>query len=144
MPTLRFRFLFFLSFLTTVACSTKTPQKINSPSPEMMIRIAEIEVQPEHLEAYKAILQEEAEASVRLEEGVIAIFPMFQEENPTSVRILEIYQDKEAYEMHLQTPHFLHYKNNTLHMVQSLKLVEMEALDPGSMFLIFEKLAQPD
>lgn len=43
---------------------------------EMMIRIAEIEVFPAYIEEYNALLQEEAEASVRLEQGVLAIFPM--------------------------------------------------------------------
>lgn len=60
---------------------------------EMIVRISEIEIHPEHLDEYKAILKEEAEASVRLEEGVIAIFPMFQKDNPTQVRILEMYKD---------------------------------------------------
>lgn len=144
MPFQNFRLLLFLSILTAVACSTKETSRSISPSAEMMVRIAEIEIHPEHLEAYKAILEEEAEASLRLEEGVIAIFPMFQTENPSSVRILEIYQDKKAYEAHLQTPHFLHYKNNTLHMVKSLNLVEMEALDKESMPLIFEKLSKSE
>ncbi|MDX5477098.1 MAG: antibiotic biosynthesis monooxygenase [Cyclobacteriaceae bacterium] len=144
MPFLNFRLLLFLSILTAVACSPKETSRSISPSAEMMVRIAEIEIHPEYLEAYKAILEDEAEASLRLEEEVIAIFPMFQRENPSSVRILEIYQDKEAYEAHLQTPHFLHYKNNTLHMVKSLNLVEMEALDKDSMALIFEKLSKPN
>ena len=40
------------------------------------------------LEEYKAILKEEAEASVRPEPGVISILPMYQKEHPTQVRIL--------------------------------------------------------
>ena len=48
------------------------------------------------------LLKEASAASVRLEPGVIAIFPMFQEENPAEIRILEIYGNKEAYEAHLQ------------------------------------------
>lgn len=40
----------------------------------MMIRIAEIEIVPEHLEAYNAILSTEATASMIKEPGVIAIF----------------------------------------------------------------------
>ena len=74
---------------------------------EMIVRISEIGVDLRYLEEYKAVLKEEAEASVRLEPGVIAIFPMYQKENPTEVRILEIYASQEAYESHLKTPHFL-------------------------------------
>ncbi|WP_253251791.1 hypothetical protein [Flavobacterium sp. ACN2] len=43
-----------------------------------MVRIAEVEIIPDYLEQYKAILKEEAEASIRLESGVIAIFQCFK------------------------------------------------------------------
>jgi len=105
----------------------------------LMVRIAEIEIKPEHLEAYKSILQVEAAASVKLEPGVIAIFPMYEKEQPTRIRILEIYANKDAYEAHLKTPHFLHYKTETLKMVKSLRLAEMTAIDKETMTEIFKK-----
>ena len=73
---------------------------------QMMVRIAEIQVDPHHLAQYQAILKEEADASVRLEPGVIGIFPMYQKERDTHFRILEIYAERAAYESHLTTPHF--------------------------------------
>lgn len=111
-------------------------------SDKMMIRIAEIEIAPDALDAYKSILKEESEASVRLEPGVIVIYPMYEKENPNKISILEIYKDKAAYESHLQTPHFKHYKTSTLKMVKSLKLIDMEALDKETMPKIFEKLSK--
>jgi quinol monooxygenase YgiN len=111
-------------------------------SDEMMIRIAEIEIDSISLQEYIAILKEEAEASVRLEPGVISIFPMFEKENPTRLKLLEIYASIEAYESHLQTPHFTHYKEATLKMVKNLKLIDMEAIDEESMPKIFNKLKQ--
>ncbi|MEH6703490.1 MAG: antibiotic biosynthesis monooxygenase [Galbibacter orientalis] len=107
---------------------------------DMMIRIAAIEVYPEHIESYKEILNEEATASVKIEPGVIAIFPMYEEQNPTQIRILEIYANKEAYEAHLQTPHFIKYKTSTQKMVKSLKLIDMDAIDSTTMQVIFNKL----
>jgi quinol monooxygenase YgiN len=109
---------------------------------EMMVRISEIEIHSEYLEEYKTILKHEAEASVRLEKGVIAILPMFQKENPTQVRILEMYQDQKAYQSHLKTKHFLKYKTTTLHMVKTLKLVDMNALDPEMIMPIFRKMSK--
>lgn len=105
-----------------------------------MIRIAEIEVDSAYLEEYVSILKVESEASMKLEPGVISIFPMFQKENPTEIRLLEIYANKAAYESHLQSPHFKHYKETTLKMVKSLRLVEMEAIDSESMPNVFEKI----
>lgn len=108
--------------------------------PDMMVRIAEIEIVPEHLEEYKRILKENAEASVEKEKGVIAIFPMYQQENPLQIRIVEIYADKTAYNSHLQSAHFQYYKTTTLKMVKSLKLVEMNAVDKEVMLGVFKKL----
>ncbi|WP_316776721.1 putative quinol monooxygenase [Pedobacter antarcticus] len=113
---------------------------VSVAKPEMIVRISEIEIWPEYLKEYNAILKEEASASVRLEAGVIAIFPMYQKENPTQIRIIEIYADKAAYQSHLKTPHFLHYKTTTLKMVKSMKLVDMESLDKETMLEIFRKL----
>jgi quinol monooxygenase YgiN len=106
----------------------------------MMVRISEIQIDPARLDEYNAILKEESEASVRLEPGVISIFPMYQRENPTEVRILEIYASRAAYESHIKSPHFEKYKTTTLPMVKSLKLLDMEMIDPATMTTIFAKM----
>ena len=106
----------------------------------MLVRVSEIQVYPTYLDEYTAILKEEAEASVRLERGVVAIFPMHQKESPTTFSILEIYASRDAYESHLKTPHFQRYKTTTLKMVKSLELVDMEAIDAETMTSIFDKM----
>jgi quinol monooxygenase YgiN len=113
---------------------------VSAQQKERLVRISEIEIVPEYLDEYKAILKEESAASVKLEPGVIAIFPMFEKEHPTQVRILEIYASREAYESHLKTPHFQKYKTTTLKMVKALKLVDMEAIDAETMTGIFKKM----
>ncbi|ATL49951.1 antibiotic biosynthesis monooxygenase [Chitinophaga caeni] len=107
----------------------------------LMVRIAEIEIYPEYIQEYGDILQKEAAASIQKEPGVIAIFPMFEKNQHHLIKIVEIYANKDAYESHLQTPHFLHYKTATMKMVKSLKLVDMDALDTKSMSLLFKKMA---
>ena len=122
------------------SCDNMKPKAFNSN--EMIIRISEIGIDSIYLNEYIRILKDESESSVRLEPGVISIYPMFQKENPTEIRILEIYANKEAYESHLQTPHFKIYKTSTLKMVKSLKLIDMEAIDKNTMDEIFKKLDQ--
>ncbi|WP_439583746.1 putative quinol monooxygenase [Dyadobacter bucti] len=117
-------------------------QTKSSPQGQMMVRLSEIEILPEFLTEYHAILKEEAAASVEKEPGVIAIFPMSIREQPTQIRIIEIYADSAAYQSHLKTPHFQHYKTTTLKMVKALKLVDMTALDKQTMSEIFKKLKQ--
>ena len=107
---------------------------------DMMIRISGIEIDSNYLKEYYAILQEESRASVQIEAGVIAIYPLYQKENPAQIRILEIYANREAYEAHLRTPHFQKYKTTTLKMVKSLKLVDMDNIDSQTMADIFCKM----
>jgi len=119
------------------------PAKVCAADYPGIIRIAELDIAPHHLDEYLTLLTEEAEASVRLEPGVIAIFPMVQEQNQTAVRILEIYASQQAYESHLKTAHFLKYKKATLHMVRALRLIDMQAIDTETMAALFSKMTTP-
>lgn len=105
----------------------------------MIVRIAEIEVFPQYLEEYLAFANEVDRLSIEREPGVICLFPMQSAEDSCQIRILEIYASEEAYQQHLKTPHFLKYKQGTLHMVKDLKLPTMKPLDPETMKLIFKK-----
>jgi quinol monooxygenase YgiN len=123
--------------LAILLCCSAFAQKA-----KMMIRLSEIEIDSNYLEEYKTILKEESRASVTLEPGVISIYPMYQKKNSTQVRILEIYANKEAYQSHLKTSHFQTYKAQTLKMVKSLKLIDMEAIDEETMPKLFGKLKE--
>ncbi len=139
---MRSRYIVLSAITLLFSCaSSKLPNK-NIETKEMIIRISEIEIYPVNLHEYNAILKEEAEASVRLEPGVIAIYPMQEKKNPSEIRILEIYADRQAYEAHLKTPHFQKYKTTTLKMVKALRLIDMNAIDPQTMPEVFSKMGQ--
>lgn len=104
-----------------------------------LVRIAEIEVIPEYWEEYKEILLYGARESVEKEEGVISIFPMEIQAEKYKIRILEIYRDQKAYEDHIKSKHFQHYKTTTLKMIKDLELVDMNALDVSLIKKIFIK-----
>ena len=125
-----------------VATLFLTFSNMSAQKKEMMVRISEIEIHPEYLSEYKAILKEESSASVKLEPGVLAIFPMYQKNDSTQIRILEIYNDNDAYQSHLKTPHFQKYKTSTIKMVKSLKLLDMNTIDPESMEMLFKKMVE--
>lgn len=88
-----------------------------------MVRIAELEIDPAQLDAYKAILAEEQEASVRLEPGVLMLHSVAIADHPTHIRLLEVYASRSAYEAHIKAPHFVKYKISTEKMVKSLRLI---------------------
>jgi quinol monooxygenase YgiN len=93
-------------------------------SADLMVRIAELEIDPVQLDAYKTILAEEQEASVRLEPGVLMLHSVALADSPTSIRLLEVYASRSAYEAHIQSPHFVKYKTSTETMVRALRLVD--------------------
>ena len=108
-------------------------------SENMQVRIAELEILPEWLDAYLEAAGAVGAESVAKEPGVVCIFPMQKKESPTSIRIVEIYRSEEAYKAHLATPHVRAYKEGTPHMIKSLELVPMHPLDPEHANGIFRK-----
>ncbi len=95
---------------------------------ERIVRLAEIEVFPEIMEAYLAYAKEVGTVSMNCEPGVIGLFSMQDKSNPSKVYILEVYADQAAYQAHLQTANFKKYKEGTASMVKSLKLIETDPL----------------
>ena len=87
------------------------------------VRIAELEIDPAQLDAYKASVKEEMEASVRVEPGVLAIYAVAEKENPTRLRFFEIYADEAAYNSHRESAHFKKYVAANKDMIKSRKLI---------------------
>jgi quinol monooxygenase YgiN len=97
-----------------------------------IVRIAELEIDPAQLEAYKAALREEIETSIRVEPGVLTLYAVSVKGNPTKIRIFETYADVDAYNAHLRTSHFQKYKTATQQMVKSLNLIETDPILLGA------------
>lgn len=95
-------------------------------SHEKLVRIAELEIDANHLVAYKIALREEIEASIRIEPGVLSLYAVSIKDQPNQIRLFEVYASTAAYQAHLQSKHFLKYKTGTAGMVKSLKLIETE------------------
>lgn len=148
-------FSLFVLFLAIMVHSTTKAQEVSvlelqpanasssvSPDSTMIVRISEIEVYPEYLKKYLEFAHDVGATSVKLEPGVICIYPMQQLRNECQIRILEIYVSQEAYQHHIKTYHFQKYKQGTLHMVKSLDLVDMRQMAPENLPLIFKKVKQ--
>lgn len=122
---LRVAIMFTAAMLTVVFCNSASAQ-----GKSQMVRLAKLVIDSAQLDSYKAQLKEEIEASVRLEPGVLTLYAVYEKNNPAHITILEIYADETAYKSHLQTPHFIKYKNGTKDMVKSLELVESIPIVP--------------
>ena len=110
---------------TSIAIYGKT---MNQP----LVRIAELEIDPGQLPAYRDALKEEIATAIRVEPGVLTLYAVSVKDQPSQVRIFETYQDQAAYQLHVQTPHFKKYKAETQGMVKSLRLIETEPILLGS------------
>jgi quinol monooxygenase YgiN len=93
-----------------------------------LVRIAELEIDPAQLEAYKAAVTEEIEASIRVEPGVLAIYSVALKENLAHLRFFEIYADDNAYRQHIESPHFKKYVDVTKSMITARRLFETEPI----------------
>ena len=109
------------SMLTASVIGPAVAQETQQP----YLRLAEIEIDPSQIEPYRAAVQEQIEAAIRLEPGVLALYSVADKENPSLVFVFEMYADVDAYKSHLETAHFEKYKATTQDMVRSLKLRDM-------------------
>src|SRR4051812_22960968 len=89
-----------------------------------VVRIAELEIRPTQLDAYKAAVKEEMEKSVRDEPGVLAIYAVAEKDNPNRLRFFEIYNDEAAFKAHIESPHFKKYRTTTNDMIISRRIIE--------------------
>jgi len=99
-------------------------------SPQV-VHLAKLEIYPEQLTSYQAALKEHIETALRVEPGVLTLYPVADAAHPTHITVLEIYASPAAYQAHLQAPHFLKYKSGTKAMVKSLELIDTVPLLPA-------------
>lgn len=100
--------------------------------PTRVVRLAELEIDPNQLDAYKAALREEIETSIRVEPGVLTLYAVSVKGAPNQIRLFETYTSPAAYQAHLHTEHFKRYKSVTAAMVKSLRLIETEPVMLGA------------
>jgi quinol monooxygenase YgiN len=104
----------------------------SEPHDDRIVRLAELEIYPDQLNPYRAALKEEIEASIRMEPGVLTLYAVSVKDHPEQIRLFETYRNAASYQAHLQSGHFIKYKQQTQQMVKSLKLIETEPMLLGS------------
>ena len=96
------------------------------------VQMAEIEIDPAQVEAYRAAVEEQIAAAIPLEPGVLVLYAVHAKADPARVTVFEIYRDADAYASHLESPHFKKYKSSTSGMVRSLKLIPVVPISLGA------------
>lgn len=91
-------------------------------------RIAKIKVDAKQLEVYKSLLKEQMNTAIQVEPGVLSYMAVADKKDATSITIFEVYASVEAYQSHIQTPHFKKYKDAVKDMVLSLELIDTDVV----------------
>ena len=113
-----------LILTASVLASTMSGLAVAQEMQGEYVQVAEIEIDPGQLEDYKVLVKEQIETAIRVEPGVLVLYAVSDKDNPTRVRVFEIYRDTDAYKSHLESAHFKKYKAATEKMVKSLELVQ--------------------
>lgn len=91
-----------------------------------MYRIAKIKVDTNQLVQYTAALKEQMNTAIKLEPGVLSYTVVADKKDASSITILEVYANLEAYQSHILTSHFKKYKETVKAMVLSLELIDTD------------------
>lgn len=82
----------------------------------MINNLVIVDVKPAFNQAFRDVVIPEMVQSLKVEEGVIAMYAATEKSNPTRWYFYEIYASEDAYQAHRKTPHFQEYLAKTSEM----------------------------
>lgn len=77
----------------------------------MHVLLVTIQIQPEHREDFIASMLDDARGSVRDEPGCLRFDVLQDSQDPNTIYLYEAYRDREAFNAHLQAPHFIRWRD---------------------------------
>ncbi|AEF46989.1 Antibiotic biosynthesis monooxygenase [Serratia sp. AS12] len=95
-----------------------------------------VDVKPEHQQAFKNIVLAEMSDSLKIEDGVLAMYAATDAKNENRWYFYEIYASEADYQRHRQTPHFRGYIAQTSEMTtakESIPVVPVFLRNKGAM-----------
>ena len=92
---------------------------------DFYLKFAQVDVKPEGLADFQAIVTEEMAASMEKEPGVLAMHAMTDADKPNRFYFFEVYADEAAYLSHRERPHFKAYIDGTADLVEDKQLYDL-------------------
>lgn len=118
--------LLIIGIISFISTESKSQQA------SMMYRIAKIKVDGSQLAKFTIALQEQMNAAIKLEPGVLSYTALADKKDATSITIVEVYANQASYQSHIATPHFKKYKETVKDMVLSLELIDTDVIVKAS------------
>ncbi|MFC0407460.1 putative quinol monooxygenase [Roseomonas elaeocarpi] len=92
--------------------------------------IAEFRLKPEGRDRFLALARDDARLSVRDEPGCQGFELLLSEEDPNLAVLHEVYDNRAAFEAHLQAPHYAPFRDGTPALIEG-KTVRFFGRDAG-------------
>lgn len=99
--------------------------KVIVQTQETVNNLVIVDVKPEFNEQFKAVVVPEMEQSLKVEDGVWAMYALTEKNKPNRWYFYEIYASEQAYQKHRQTVHFQDYLKQTADMLQDKQAIEV-------------------
>ena len=91
-----------LIFSASMLASAAAPAAQGEEAQGRYVQIAEIEVDPAQIENFRAAVNQQIEAAIQTEAGVLVLYAVTERDDASRVRVFEVYRDAAAYRAHLE------------------------------------------
>ena len=88
----------------------------------MYVVTVEFHITPENLSEFKSAMQQQAQNSMELEERCRHFDVCVSEKDPNHIFLYELYDDRAAFDLHLQSEHFLKFDSDVKDWVLEKKV----------------------
>ena len=95
------------------------------------IIVVDFRVRPGQMAAFRTLIDENARASVRDEEGCSRFDVCADRKDPNRILLYEIYDDRAAFDVHLKTPHFAVFNEKSAPLVADKTVSECDLVCVG-------------
>lgn len=91
---------------------------MHSGSKHMYVVVVRFEIHPHRLDAFMGLMTKNARESLNRESGCRQFDIVSDSQSPEHILLYEIYNDRESFDEHLHSPHFIAFSADTADMVK--------------------------
>lgn len=110
----------------------RKPDLAKEQSEQFYIRLIKIEIDSTTIEAFNQLAINVMLPGIKREPGVLVMYAVAEKKDPTHISVLEVYENLDAYDKHINTSHFLAFKEESKKSVKSIRFVDVNPILLGS------------
>jgi 4-carboxymuconolactone decarboxylase len=110
----------------------RKPELSEVPTQNVLVRLIKMKIHSNQVDNFRALTQRVMLPGIKKEPGILVMYAVAEKKKPNQVSVLEVYASAAAYEIHLNTPHYLTYKMESKSMVDSLTIIDASPILLGS------------